>query len=34
MIHLIAGNRDIGQCEVLRLIFSDLLYYSTFNYVI
>jgi hypothetical protein len=23
MIHLIAGNRDIGQCEVSRLLFSD-----------
>jgi hypothetical protein len=33
MIHLIAGNRDIGQCEVSRLLFSDPLYHSTFNYV-
>jgi hypothetical protein len=33
MIHLIAGNRDLGQCEVSRLLFSDPLYHSTFTYV-
>ena len=34
MIHSVAGNRDIGQCEVSRLLFSDPLYHSTFTYVI
>jgi hypothetical protein len=34
MIHLTAGNRDIGQCEVSRLLFSDPLYNSSFTYVV
>ena len=33
MIHLIAGNRDLRQCEVSRLLFSDPLYHSTFTCV-
>ena len=27
------GKRDIGQCEVSRLLFSEPLYSSTFSYV-
>lgn len=34
MINSIAGKRDIGQCEVSRLIMSEPLYHSDFNYVI
>lgn len=28
-----AGNRDIGQCEVSRLLMSDPLYHSSFMYI-
>ena len=33
MIHLVAGNRDIGKCEVSRLLFSDPLHHSSFTCV-
>ncbi|CAF0924282.1 unnamed protein product [Brachionus calyciflorus] len=33
MIKSIAGKRDIGQCEVSRLLLSESLYNSSFNYV-
>ncbi|RNA15588.1 ATP-dependent DNA helicase PIF1 [Brachionus plicatilis] len=33
MLRSIAGKRDLGQCEVSRLLLSDKLYHSTFNYV-
>ncbi|CAF1045089.1 unnamed protein product [Brachionus calyciflorus] len=33
MIKSIAGKRDIGQCEVSRLLLSEPLYNSSFNYV-
>ncbi|RMZ96220.1 ATP-dependent DNA helicase PIF1 [Brachionus plicatilis] len=32
-IKSIAGKRDLGQCEVSRLLLSEKLYHSTFNYV-
>ena len=34
MIQSIAGKRDIGQCEVSRLLFSGRLYHSSFEYVV
>ena len=33
MIKHIAGDRDIGQCEVSRLLMSQPLYHSSFDYV-
>ena len=33
MIRQISGNRDIGQCEISRLINSDPMYTSTFTYI-
>lgn len=33
MIKHIAGERDIGQCEVSRLLMSEPLYHSSFEYV-
>ncbi|RNA16317.1 ATP-dependent DNA helicase PIF1 [Brachionus plicatilis] len=33
MVKSIAGKRDIGQCEVSRLLLSEPLYNSLFNYV-
>ena len=33
MLRSIAGKRDIGQCEVSRLLLSEKMYHSTFNYV-
>ena len=33
MLKSIAGKRDLGQCEVSRLLLSEPLYHSSFNYV-
>jgi hypothetical protein len=33
MLKTVAGKRDLGQCEVSRLLMSDPLYHSTFEYV-
>ena len=33
MLRSIAGKRDLDQCEISRLLLSELLYHSTFNYV-
>ena len=33
LLKSIAGTRDIGQCEVTRLILGDPLYHSSFTYV-
>jgi len=33
MLKTVAGKRDLGQCEVSRLLMSDSLYHSTFEYV-
>jgi hypothetical protein len=33
MLKSIAGKRDIGQCEVSRLLFSDNMYHSSFSYI-
>jgi hypothetical protein len=33
MLKTVAGKRDIGQCEVCRLLNSEPLYSSTFKYV-
>ena len=33
MLKSVAGKRDLGQCEVCRLLFSEPLYQSTFEYV-
>jgi hypothetical protein len=33
MLKSIAGKRDLGQCEVSRLLLSEPMYHSTFNYV-
>ena len=34
MLKSIAGKRDIGQCEVSRLLLSEQLYHSSFNYAV
>jgi hypothetical protein len=33
MIRSVAGKRDIGQCEISRLLMSQPLYHSSFSYV-
>ncbi len=33
IVKSIAGKRDLGQCEVARLLLSEPLYHSYFNYV-
>ena len=33
IVKSIAGKRDLGQCEVARLLLSEPLYHSNFNYV-
>ena len=33
MLRSIAGKRDLGQCEISRLLLSEPLYHSSFNYV-
>jgi len=33
MIKSVAGKRDIGQCEISRLLMSQPLFHSSFNYV-
>jgi hypothetical protein len=33
MINQVAGKRDLGQCEVSRLLLSEPLYHSTFTYI-
>ena len=33
MIKSIAGKRDLGQCLISRLLLSEPLYHSSFNYV-
>ena len=33
MINSVCGKRDIGQCEISRLLLSEPMYHSTFEYV-
>ena len=33
MLKTVAGKRDLGQCEVSRLLMSEPLYHSSFEYV-
>ena len=33
MLKSVAGKRDLGRCEVCRLLFSEPLYHSSFEYV-
>ena len=33
MLRSIAGKRNLGQCEISRLLLSEPLYHSSFNYV-
>jgi len=32
MLKTVAGKRDLGQCEVSRLLMSEPLYHSSFEY--
>jgi hypothetical protein len=34
MVKSVAGKRDIGQCEVSRLILGEPMYHSSFNYIV